>query len=286
MPRTVGLLLQLAGLGALCGALLTAVEPPARAEDFAPARQEKSDAELTGRDIYQRVLDNRFRSYIQKSVMVSGDRAGNHQETVLRMWFQSYREESGEAQVDTLSKTMVKYLEPFDLRHTGYLIIQHPDRGSDQFVYLPTNRRVRRVNLRGEAVFGTDFSFEDVIPREIEHADYERRADTILHDIPCFVVEAVPKPENDSEYSRFLVYVDKQRNVPLRTRYWDEQEVEIKELDAAPESIQRVGGIWVPTRATMRHLRLETYTELRVDELEPNPTLKRSTFELRRLEAH
>ncbi|UCE85661.1 MAG: outer membrane lipoprotein-sorting protein [Deltaproteobacteria bacterium] len=285
MPQSVRSALHLIPI--LLTAAVTNASPATaeRVEHAIGARQEPSPAALTGRDIYQRVLDNRFRSYIQESTMVSGDRGGNTQETELRMWFQSFRGEGGEATDGVLSKTLVRYQLPFDLRHTGYLIIHHPERSSDQFVYLPTQRRVRRVSLRGEAVFGTDFSFEDVIPREIEHAEYERRPDSVLHDIACFVVEAVPKREADSEYSRFLIYVDQDRYVPLRTRYFDDAGVEVKALEVDPASIERVADVWVPMRARMRDLRLDTFTEVQVEEIEPNPVLGRSAFELRRLEA-
>ena len=262
--RTTALAFLLASLGATAGLAEESV-------DYAPVAHDPTDAHLTGRDIYQRVLDNRFRSYIQESTMLSGDRGGNVQETRLQMWFQSFRDEAGKAANGIASKTLVKYLEPFDLRHTGYLIIQHPDKADQQFVYLPTQRRVKRVSLRGEAVFGTDLSFEDVIPREIEHADYERRPDTLVEDIPCFVVEAIPKEIADSEYSRFLVYVDKTRDVPLRTRYWDDAGIEIKELSAAVASIERVEDVWIPMLATMRHLRLETFTTVRIVQIVPNP---------------
>jgi hypothetical protein len=205
MPQAVRIALYLFVLLLLTAAANFRSAGSEGAAGYLPARHERTDEQLTGRDIYQRVLDNRFQSYIQASTMVSGDRGGNVQETELRMWFQSFRKEGGEATDGVLSKTLVKYLLPFDLRFTGYLIIHHPERTSDQFVYLPTQRRVRRVSLRGKAVFGTDFSFEDVIPREIEHAEYERRPDSMLHDIACFVVEAIPNDEADSEYSRFLI---------------------------------------------------------------------------------
>jgi hypothetical protein len=269
MPQAVRIALYLFVLLLLTAAANFRSAGAESAAGYLPARHEPADEQLTGRDIYQRVLDNRFQSYIQASTMVSGDRGGNVQETELRMWFQSFRKEGGEATDGVLSKTLVKYLLPFDLRFTGYLIIHHPERTSDQFVYLPTQRRVRRVSLRGKAVFGTDFSFEDVIPREIEHAEYERRPDSMLHDIACFVVEAIPNDEADSEYSRFLIYVDKERYVPLRTRYWDDAGVEVKKLDADPASIQRIEGGWVPMRATMRDLRLDTFTKVHIEEIEP-----------------
>jgi len=157
---------------------------------------------------------------------------------------------------------------------------------NDQFVYLSSQRRVKRVSLRGEAVFGTDFSFEDILPRQIEDATYERLADESALDTDCFVVEATPKEHARSEYSRLRIYVDKQRSVPLLTRYWDDRKVEVKELRADTSAIEQIDGVWVPKRLTMRHLKLESYTTLQLDEIEANPKLTKTTFELRRLESH
>jgi hypothetical protein len=244
-------------------------------------------ADLTGREIYQRVLDNRFASYIQESTLISGDRGGNDQKTRLRMWFQSYRDDAGApTDGDTLSKTRVEYTHPFDIRHANYLVIKRLDHPSDQFVYLPTNRRVRRVNLRGEAVFGTDFSFEDVIPREVEDADYLRLPDQVVDGVDCFAIEVTPKPRMHSEYSRFLIHVEKARFVPLRSQYWDDRGVEVKELQVDHDSIEKVDDVWIPMRMTMRNLRLESYTSLVVGEIEPNPDIERTVFDLRRLESH
>ncbi|MCZ6463420.1 MAG: outer membrane lipoprotein-sorting protein, partial [Proteobacteria bacterium] len=169
---------------------------PERGATALPAPAAPHEDRLSGRDIYERVLENRFASYIQESALISGDKAGNDQETRLRMWFKSFRDENGgPTEGDLLSKTLVKYTYPFELRHSGYLIINRLDRPNDQFVYLSSHRRVRRVNLRGEAVFGTDFSFEDVIPRELEHAAYQRLPDELLDGVPTFVVEAIPNSE-------------------------------------------------------------------------------------------
>jgi len=242
---------------------------------------------LDGREVYNRVLENRFDSYVQLSSLISGDRAGNDQETRLRMWFKSFRDGNRpESEPDTLSKTLVRYTYPFDIRHSGYLIINNEQRPNDQFVYLATNRRVRRVNLRGEAVFGTDFSFEDVIPKELDDADYRRLPDGVVNGVPCFVVEAVPKPYRHSEYSRLEILIEKERAVPLRTRYWDERGILVKQLSVDRSSIERIEGLWIPRRMTMEQLQLESYTTLKVVEIVPNAPLERTMFDLRRLEGH
>jgi hypothetical protein len=142
------------------------------------------------------------------------------------------------------------------------------------------------VNLRREAVFGTDFTFEDIVPREIEDGDYQRQPDATVDGRPVYVVEVVPKTHANSEYSRFVIHVEKENCVPLLTRYWDERGVEVKELRVPAASVREMEGVHVPMELTMRNLQLDTFTTLRVEELEPNPDLERKTFDLRRLESH
>jgi hypothetical protein len=279
------------GLAAVTVAAALLQPGPAPAADAAAAvvaapAPPADDAHLTGRDIYDRVTANRFRSVIQESTLRSADRGGREQMTRLHMKWKDFRDEDGNAERGILSKTLVKYTHPFDIRHSGYLVIHNDTRANDQFVYFPERRKVVRVNLRSEAVFGTDFSFEDVLPREAQDASYERFEDTEIDGVPVFTVQGIPTDFADSEYSRFLVYVEKERYVPLRTRYWDRAGVEIKEARVDRDSITLYDGVWVPTRVTMQHLLHETSTTLEVTHLEPNPELSRATFALQRLESH
>jgi hypothetical protein len=279
-------------LGALT--LCPSLSTPARADDLGSGastaaerlRGDTSDRELSGRQIYERVLANRFDAFRQSTSLKSGDRGGNEQSTRFDIWFEDVREAGQEpAPGSLLSRTLVRYTHPFDIRHTGYLVLNRLDRHDDQFLYLASERRVKRINLRGEAVFGTDFSLEDVLPREVEDADYERIEDAAVDGVPCFRVAVIPKPEKRSEYSRFEVHIEKQRYLPLLTRYWNDRGVQTKELRARRDSIELHGGVWVPMQTTMRHLQHESFTTLEIDTIEPNPVIKKATFDLRRLES-
>jgi hypothetical protein len=282
---------------ALCAvlALLLAVpalgqaEGPGQSEEPVPHQGEDAPSpsdDLTGRQIYQCVLDNRFDSYIQESRLMSGDRGADVQESRLLMTWASFRDDEDEAKKGVLSRTLVKYTAPFDLRFSGYLIVNNAERVNDQFVYLAATRRIRRVNLRREAIFGTDFTFEDVVPREIEDGDYERQPDTSLDGVPVYVVLVIPKDHADSEYSKFLIHVDKTTCIPALTRYWDKRDVEVKELTVPLDKVDQIEGIYWPMEFTMKSLQLETFTKLVVEEVTPNPEIRRRTFDLRALESH
>jgi hypothetical protein len=273
-------------IGILLGLSLTFALPVSADEAALPRVAKGEDATLTGRDVYQCVVDNRFRSYVQDAKLTSGDRGQAVQESSLRMTWSSFRDEQDEPVDGVFSKSIVRYTQPFDLRYSGYLIVNNDDRPNDQFVYLNSRRQVRRVNLREEAVFGTDFTFEDIVPHEIEDADYKRLRDEEIEGVKAYVVEVTPKPEQDSEYSKLLMHVDKARCVPLFTRYWDEKGLEVKQLNVKADRIETIEGIHWPMELTMKNLQLESFTTLEVEKLKPNPKLRRSDFDIRRLESH
>ncbi len=273
----VAMWIGLAGLTGAAG-LVRADGAPGVYEDALPP-----DAHLTGAEIYERVVQNRFRSYIQEVALFSSDRGGSVQETRLTVTWENFRKKERD---DALSKTVVRYTHPFDVRFSGFLIINNLDRPNDQFLYLASMRRIRRVNLRGENLFGTDFSFEDVVPRELEDATYRRLPDRVVQEVPVFTLEATPRFSQDSEYSRFVLHVEKEHYVPVENHYWDEAGVEVKRLYAQLDSIQEFEGVWMPTRATIRHLLHESMTRLRVDKVVPNPDLPGRTFDIRALETH
>jgi len=267
-----------------CVAIVLAV--PIRADlpsgDAVPTPLEPG---LTADAIYQRALENRFRSAVQDLEIVSGDRAGREQPLRLLMLWKRYPEDTEEARNGVLSRTLVRYLEPADIRGTGYLVINKRDAPNDQFVYFSSMRRTRRINLRSEGVVGTDLSVEDIVPREMEEATYTRMPDERVGGEPCYVIEAIPVPDAHSQYTKLWIYVEGTHFVPLRTRYWDQGGLEIKELSAEQDSIRELGGIWLPIRATMRHLIQETYTELHVARLAPDPDLPKKFFTQRQLES-
>lgn len=291
MPRLSSPRLYAAALSAfavaLCSLQASTVAAADAPEEFIPIEEWVADDGLTGDAIYDRMLENRFNSYEQRLRMHSGDQGGNFQDVMMRVRYRSYRKESNRV----LSKTIAKYFEPQDVRHLGYLVINKLTGVDDQFVYRPSSRKVRRINVRGEAIAGTDFAFEDIVPQELEDGRHFRLPDARVGELPAYVVTVVPRPETESEYSKFVMYLDREHYVPLRTVYWDNKRTRIKELTAAPDSIavfedeeeDAVKRIWIATKSRMLHLKQDSFTELEILSLEANPGLRDRDFSEREL---
>ena len=238
---------------------------------------------LTGRQIYERFLDNRLDAAYQKLRIISSDPGGSQQVTHFDLWSTDYRDENNLAVREVLAKSLASFTSPYDMRGTSYLQIAK-DPGPDlEYIYRPSEKRVRRVNLKKTSIAGSDFTFSDLAFQDIEDAEYQRMPDEVLEGTPVFVVEAIMKPLVDSEYAKVVNYLEREHYVPVRTRYWDRAEVETKEMRAPPETIREFDGVWVATKSIMRDLKQNTHSLLHVDELDPNPDIRDRHYSLARL---
>ena len=257
--------------------------------EFIPVDEYVGPDGLSGDAIYERILENRFDAFSQTLSMRSGDEGGNYQLVEMEMKYKRYDPKKK----GVISKTIAKYTEPQDVRHLGYLIINKESGQDDQFVYRPSARKVRRVNVRGESIAGTDLAFEDVVPPEFDDGTHHRMPDEEVAGIKTFVIAMVPKLSTESEYAKIMYYVDQERFVPIRTRYWDNKRVLIKRMDADPESLSRFEDVdnldgpprtvWIAQKSEMKNLKSGSFTRLEIEDFKADPRLRDRDFSQRQL---
>ena len=73
------------------------------------------------------------------------------------------------------SKAVLRFTGPAEVKGVALLVVNHPDRASDQWMWTPAIERDRRIALqdRSTRFFGTDFSFEDLEERDVDQYDYQ-----------------------------------------------------------------------------------------------------------------
>lgn len=273
-------------LTALLGAGFAFLAQPAQAErSLAPDASEIEEAlpeggSLTGREIYDRFLKNRNRESFQRMSVISTDPGGSQQRTRFSVSTQDLRDENDEATDGVLGKALVQVSHPFDMRHTAYLVIAKDPGPDDEFAYQPSQRLVRRVNLKDTSLLGTDYTFNNIAFQSIEDADYLRMPDEVLGDTPVYVVETNVRETVDVRYHRTMMYLEKDHYVPIRVRYWDDHGVEVKEMTASHPSIRRFGNIWLATESTMRDLLQQTSSTMFLEEVDTEPKFHRRLFSI------
>ena len=253
-----------------------------------PDRMEIEDAlpagsSLTGRDIWERFFENRMHAAVQHMRVYSRDPGGGEQ--MIQFWvrWKDFRDEDKNPVEGIIAKGLIKFKQPDDLRGTGFLMIVNEGRSPDQFVYSPSTRRIRRVQLRDVGIMGTDYTLDDVSGRDIEEADYKRLPDEEIDGIPVYVVEATLKPVVRASYVTARAWIEKEHYVPLRATYEDENGTPVREAVADYDSIREFNGVWIPTRSVLTNLKEKTTTIIVVDDLDANPEIGEQLFSTFRL---
>jgi hypothetical protein len=220
-------------------------------------------------------------SSVQTVVFRSTDRVERVSESRARLYWKLFDE--------GLSKVMVRFSDPSNLRGSGVLMLEQQERRPDTFIYLPELGKVRRVSSRAAAssLFGTDFSYEDFERLMGMSADArrERIEDAKMNGRDVFVVVGYPAADANSAYERVVVRVDKETCVPLQTESYAVGGTLRKQLVVDVARIEQVGDKFVPRLQTMSDLRDETQTELIVEQIELDAKIHKKMFSERELAA-
>ncbi len=176
----------------------------------------------------------------------------NREGKVRRKSWKSYREGyAGDA------KILVRFTAPPEVKGVGFLSLGRPGTSADQWLYLPSMKRERRIAAqdRDASFVGTDFSYEDM--EEFDHRKYDVTAlgEQAVDGQPCHVIEAKPAGKGvSSVYARKVLYLRKDILFLVREDLWKRGEKEPgKRLSLS--DIRNVGGHRVAMRLEMADFR-------------------------------
>jgi len=177
------------------------------------------------------------------------------------------------------SKSVLRFMAPAEVKGVALLVVNHPDRASDQWMWTPAIERDRRIALqdRSTRFFGTDFSFEDLEERDVNQYDYALLGDETVDGASCWKVESRPKEGKSSQYTRSIVWVRKDNYAIARIENFIKDQV-VRRL--VYSNIENVQGIWSARQLEMTDLRRGSRTRLTLDKLQYNVPVKEDDFTL------
>ncbi len=180
------------------------------------------------------------------------------------------------------SKAILRFTEPPEVKGVALLVVNHPDRASDQWMWTPAIQRDRRVALqdRSQRFFGTDFSFEDLEERDVDQYDFSMDGEETLNGAACWRIDATPRKGKGSQYTKSRVWVRKDNYAYQKVESFIRSEV-VRVLHYS--DIQHVQGIWTARTLEMTDLRRKSRTVLRLEELKYNLPMKEQDFTLQAL---
>ncbi len=180
------------------------------------------------------------------------------------------------------SKALLRFVSPPEVKGVALLIVNHPDRASDQWMWLPELQRDRRVALqdRSTRFFGTDFSYEDLEERDVNQSDFKLLGEEAIDGQPCWKIESTPKKGKSSQYTRIVSWMRKDIYYPVQYEMYVKEQL-VRKLHN--RRIEKVSGVWSALEMEMSDLRRKGRTVLKTDKLQYNIPLKDELFTLQSL---
>src|SRR5213592_2551987 len=125
------------------------------------------------------------------------------------------------------SKAILRFTAPPEVKGVALLVLNHPDRSSDQWMWTPAINRERRIALqdRSTRFFGTDFSFEDLEERDTNQFDYRLLGEETVGGAACWKIESKPKQTKVSQYTYSLLWIRKDNYVLSRLENYKNDEL-------------------------------------------------------------
>jgi hypothetical protein len=162
------------------------------------------------------------------------------------------------------------------VKGVGLLIVNHPDRASDQWMWRPAIGRDQRIALqdRSTRFFGTDFSFEDLEERDVDQYDYKILAD----EGGMWKLESRPRKSSQYEYSYF--WIKKENYTFVKIEAYGKKGL-VRTIDY--KNYEQIKGIWTARLTEVYDVTRKSRTVLKYEKLEYNLPMKDDDFTLQAL---
>ena len=176
-------------------------------------------------------------------------------------------------------RALLVFDAPKDIRGTALLIwTLKGDTEEDQWLYLPANKRVKRIMAghRTGSFMASEFLYEDLGSQTLEKFTYRRLKDAKINGLDCYGIERVPVNGN-SAYSKQVAYFDKNELRLQLVNFYDKNRALLKVLTAT--GYQQQGRFWRASKLEMVNKQTGYVTTLLITDMRYNTGLKDSDFD-------
>lgn len=180
------------------------------------------------------------------------------------------------------SKAILRFTAPAEVKGVALLVLNHPDRSSDQWMWTPAINRERRIALqdRSTRFFGTDFSFEDLEERDTNQFEYKLLGEESIDGAACWKVESTPKESKVSQYTHSYLWVRKDNYSFAQIENYSKT---LLIRRAHYTDIRADQGIWTAHQIDMHDLKRNSHTILKIEKLQYNAPMRDDAFTLQAL---
>jgi hypothetical protein len=139
-------------------------------------------------------------------------------------------------------RSLINFESPLDVQGTKMLTWSKKTEDDEQWLYLPSVRRVKRITSRQQSAsfLGSEFSYEDLGSQEVDKYTYKWIRDHVVDGKPVWIIERFPK--RTSGYSKQVLTVRQDIKAAVKVEYFDRRGELLKVAEFLGYREFKVGG--------------------------------------------
>jgi outer membrane lipoprotein-sorting protein len=177
------------------------------------------------------------------------------------------------------SRTMVVFNSPAGQKGTRFLSMDNASGGTDQWIYLPSLGKSRRIasSESGGSFMGTDFSYDDMslMGRDTGDDKHSILREETIAGAACYVIQSIPN-KSGYQYSKTISWVDKAKNRILKVELYDKRGTLVKLLEMS--NYQDVQGRDTARAVKITTVAAGTSTTIHMDKIEYDMNIPEGVF--------
>lgn len=129
-------------------------------------------------------------------------------------------------------KSLIVFNSPRDVEGTATLTFTHKETSDDQWLYLPSIKRVKRISSDNKSgpFMGSEFAYEDLSSQEVEKYTYKYIKEDKINGVAALVVERYPE-DPKSGYTKQVVWYNKDNYRLEKIEFYDRKSSLLKTLN-------------------------------------------------------
>ena len=177
-------------------------------------------------------------------------RRGDGREVVREVKTQSLEGEGGR------DKGLSFFHKPLDVNGTVFLTHSYPLEPDHQWIYLPSQNRVKRISSKRQTgrFMGSEFTFEDMSAFSLEKNTYKYLGETECGEPlqPCHIIETRSK-DRYSGYEKAVSYMDKAELRNWKSELYSKRTGKLAKTMTVKSYQLYLDTYWRPNELTMRN---------------------------------
>jgi hypothetical protein len=187
------------------------------------------------------------------------------------------------------TKSFSEFLEPADVNGTKFLTVSKKGSDTDQRIYLPALKKVRKISSSGKDgdFMGSDLNYFDMEKHEFEDAAYTLASAEETLDLPAAqglkLAKVVSTPtEKGAPYSKTITWIDANTGLSYKTECYDKNGSLLKVITI--DAYKTIKTFNFPVKTTVKNIQKGSTTVMTLENIVVESGVKDSDVSVKRLE--